>query len=241
MLRDSLYRHTAPSPGSFCFDDKVARVFADMIRRSVPGYALTLDMISVIAAKHIHQGSHVYDLGCSLGAATAAILRHPVPKGCRVFAVDNSLPMLAHARKLLAQAVPEKQPDLICADIRDVHIHKASMVVLNFTLQFIPKHQRRALLSRIHAGLLPGGALILSEKIRFEDPNEQARQSALHETFKRLQGYSDLEISRKRQALEQVLCPETPATHKRRLRRTGFTHVYTWFRCFNFVSMLAIK
>jgi tRNA (cmo5U34)-methyltransferase len=115
----------------------------------------------------------------------------------------------------------------------------ASLVTLNFTLQFIPLAQRSLLLSRIHAGLRPGGILILSEKIRFDDPQEEQLQIEMHHAFKRANGYNDLEISQKRSALDNVLIPETLEQHRTRLKQAGFRRADLWFQCFNFVSLVA--
>ena len=130
---------------------------------------------------------------------------------------------------------------LQCADIRDVTIENASIVVLNFTLQFITLEQREPLLQNIYHGLLPGGVLILSEKLCFTEDTEQQLMTDLHLAFKRANGYSDLEISQKRAALENVLIPETLTTHIERLKRVGFSQASQWFQCFNFASILAIK
>ena len=212
-----------------------------MIQRSVPGYGLTLQMIGVIAAQYGQTGSKLYDLGCSLGAATLA-MRHGIQvDGCTIVAVDNSQAMLAQCRAYMAQDDAATAVELLCADIQDVVIEDASIVVLNFTLQFIPLLEREALLARIFAGMRDGGVLILSEKISFDDVGENMRQIQLHEGFKRSQGYSDLEVSQKRQALENVLIPETLDVHHRRLKSAGFSHSETWFQCFNFASMLAFK
>ena len=115
------------------------------------------------------------------------------------------------------------------------------MVVLNFTLQFVAPAKRLELLRGIAAGLKPGGVLLLSEKIRFGDPDEQDLQTAWHHDFKRAQGYSDLEIARKRDALENVMKPDLMAQHRERLLQAGFSRVYQWFQGFNFVSMIAFR
>jgi len=153
--------------------------------------------------------------------------------------VDNSEAMLEKCAVHVA-----KSPVRILLrhdDIQDVNIEGASVVVLNFTLQFIPKDERLALLQRIYAGMRQGGVLILSEKVCFEDGVEQQQHIALHEAFKKAQGYSELEVSRKRQSLENVLIPEPVSAHHARLLDAGFNEVQTWFQCFNFVSMLAYK
>ena len=131
--------------------------------------------------------------------------------------------------------------ELVCADVLEVPIESASMVVLNFTLQFIEPERRPQLLGRIYRGLLPGGILVLSEKIAPNSESTGRLFTELHHEFKKTQGYSELEISQKRAALERVLLPETLASHKQRLQEVGFKTVEVWFQCFNFVSLLAIK
>ena len=178
MTQDRLYA-TPREPAPFRFDEAVARVFPDMIRRSVPGYAAMVEMTGIIAGRHATPGSTLYDLGCSLGATTLA-MRHQV-RDCRIVAVDNAPAMIERARGLLAgDGVPV---DLRCEDLRDTVITDASVVALNFTLQFVPVADRATLLARIHAGLRPGGVLVLSEKVRFEDLREQALNESLHHAF----------------------------------------------------------
>lgn len=236
MGRDAIYT-TAIHQDGFSFDDKVARVFADMIGRSVPGYGQTLQMVELLAHQYAQSGSKLYDLGCSLGASTMALHRGSAGKDCTVIGIDNSPAMVTHCREKLN----DDGIDIRCQDILDTEIEHASVVVLNFVLQFIDQTARPGLLSSIYQGLLPGGVLILSEKISFDDAEENMRQTALHEAFKRAQGYSDLEISRKRTALEHVLIPETQDVHQQRLSQAGFSSTSTWFQCFNFMSMIAIK
>ena len=236
MGRDAIYTSEIHTNG-FTFDDKVASVFADMISRSVPGYGQTLQMVELLAHQYAQEGSNLYDLGCSLGAATMALSRGASGKACRVIGVDNSEAMVAQCKELLKDETVE----IVCGDVMDTKIENASVVVLNFVLQFIPKEQRLELLSNIQQDLKPGGVLILSEKIAFADKDENKSQIELHEAFKRAQGYSEMEISRKRTALENVLIPETLATHHTRLQAAGFSASHTWFQCFNFASMIAVK
>jgi len=236
MHRDSIYHSDIHSNG-FVFDDTVARVFADMIKRSVPGYAQTLQMVELLAHEYAQSGSRLYDLGCSLGAATMALSRGAAGQQCAIIGVDNSPAMVERCKHSLKGAAV----DILCQDILDTDIQDASVVVLNFVLQFVKQAQRPGLITRIYQGMNPGGVLILSEKCAFDDAGEQQRQTELHEAFKRAQGYSDMEISRKRTALEHILIPETQGAHHKRLQQAGFSAAYTWFQCFNFVSMIAIK
>jgi tRNA (cmo5U34)-methyltransferase len=150
--------------------------------------------------------------------------------------------MIERGRELLALDTLATVPvTMICADLLDVAIENASVVVLNFTLQFIPPTERQGLIQRIHGGLRPGGVLILSEKIAFGEPGRQQLHEELHHDFKRANGYSDLEISQKRSALEKVLIPETLDCHQARLKAAGFSSAELWFQCFNFASLVAIK
>jgi tRNA (cmo5U34)-methyltransferase len=239
---DTLFANPLDQVDRFRFDEQVATVFADMIGRSVPGYDLTLKMIGVIAAHFAQPDSACYDLGCSLGAATLA-MRQRVPGSCRIIAVDNSAAMTQRCRHNVDKDVQPDQArvDVLCADILQLAIHQASMVTLNFTLQFIAAEKRLDLLASIHQGLNSGGVLVLSEKIALAGDHEQQLFQTLHHDFKRTMGYSDLEVAQKRAALEQVLVPDTIDTHKERLHRAGFREVYTWFQCVNFASWLAIK
>jgi len=236
MNHDSIYTADIHNNG-FIFDDKVASVFADMIKRSVPGYAQSLQMVELLAHQYAQHDSNLYDLGCSLGASTMALKHGAAGKECHIIAVDNSTAMISRCKTILN----DETIDTLCQDILETDIANASVVVLNFVLQFIAQDERLNLLKRIQAGLKPGGVLILSEKIAFPDAGENRRQIELHESFKRAQGYSDLEISRKRTALEDVLVPETMDAHHQQLQRAGFSASHTWFQCFNFASMIAIK
>lgn len=234
MNRDNLYQETQSTIAAFQFDDTVADVFTDMIERSVPGYRAILSMLTPLAARYAQPHTNCYDLGCSLGAATHALqqgIQHPTTQ---LIAIDNSPAMIARARQHLA---PTTQ--LHCANLQELPIQNASIVVLNFTLQFIPPDQRTPLLTRIANGMQPGGVLVLSEKITFPNPTINQHMTELHHDFKRANGYSDLEISQKRTALENVLIPETLHTHHQRLQTAGFQSIETWFQCFNFTSMLA--
>jgi len=239
--QDRIYQGTASESGDFRFNKAVVRVFEDMIRRSVPGYGMTLDMIRLVAKRYAKGGTRVYDLGCSLGASSLAMLAEHPEADIQLVGVDNSEAMLERCQGNFESAGLKQGWELRCEDILDTPIENASMIVLNFTLQFIPVERRLELLAKLRQGLVPGGVLVLSEKVAFEDEKIQESITELHHDFKRAQGYSDLEISRKRSALEQVLIPETVASHKARLEEAGFGASEVWFQCFNFVSLLGLR
>lgn len=237
---DIIYAQPLEAITGFVFDQNVARVFRDMIGRSVPGYATLVSMLPVIAQTYVQENSRCYDLGCSLGAATLA-LRHSITReNVSIVAIDNSAAMVNQCRNYLDQDKGLIPVEIHCADICQHEISNASLVVMNFTLQFISPENRHSLIAKIFHGLKPGGALVLSEKINFADP-QQAQLTQLHHTFKKLNGYSDLEISQKRNALENVLIADTLKQHQQRLQQAGFSTITPWFQCFNFISLLAIK
>lgn len=240
-MKDSLYAQPLGEIAAFQFDQAVVNVFQDMIQRSVPGYSTIISAISLLAQRFAQADSNCYDLGCSLGAAALAMRSQIQAPNCRVIAVDNSEAMTQRLRDTIQKHPDIANIDVVCGDIRDLEIVNASVVVLNFTLQFVPLADRHAFLSKIHRGLKPGGILILSEKLCFEDERQQVLQTEMHHLFKKAQGYSDLEISQKRSALDNVLIPETWALHQQRLRQVGFDNVEVWFQYFNFASMIALK
>ena len=238
MNQDRIFSEPLDHVDRFEFDDAVANVFPDMIARSVPGYASMLAMIELITQTFAISGSQLYDLGCSLGAATLR-MRQQAPKSCTLHAVDSSSAMMMRLRETLADHGDCCETILHENDIRDVKVDDASVVVLNLTLQFLPVADRSALLQSIADGMRHDGVLVLSEKIAFDDPAEQTLMIDLHHSFKRAHGYSELEIAQKRTALENRLVPETLETHFARLRDCGFRDASMWFQCFNFVSILA--
>ncbi len=233
-------------PTAFAFDDQVASVFEDMINRSVPGYSTIISMIGVLAERYCGAGSTIYDLGASLGGASFAVAQQLPHDDYRIIAIDNSEAMTSRLSAKLAalgELGGKETSRIECRheDLRDSKIEDASMVILNFTLQFIEPAAREALMRKIYYGMRPGGLLIISEKIQFPDPALNELFIDLYHRFKETQGYSKLEISQKRAALENVLIPETLAAHRERLNGAGFHSVDTWFQCFNFASMVAFK
>ncbi|WP_303906084.1 carboxy-S-adenosyl-L-methionine synthase CmoA [Thiohalomonas denitrificans] len=239
--RDHIFDEPRAMIVDFTFDERVASVFPDMIRRSVPGYGEVIALTGLFAERYAQPGSTLYDLGCSLGAATLSMRRRIHVNGCRIVAVDNAPAMVEQCRANLEADKSPVPVDVHCSDIRQVGIEDASVVIVNFTLQFIEPDERLELLHHIHQGLRPGGVLVLSEKVVFEDSSEQQFQESMHLDFKRANGYSDLAISQKRTALENVLLPESIEAHETRLRNAGFAKVHTWFRCFNFASIAAFR
>ena len=238
--RDNIFSDPLGEVKDFSFDETVVSVFPDMIERSVPGYSTVVAISALLTARFSQPDTALYDLGCSLGASSFAMARSAAA-GCRLCAVDNSPAMMAQFQQRIAGQSLATPIDFLCADICDIEISNASVVTLNYTLQFIAREKRQALLQKIQRGMVDGGVLILSEKLAFDEPAVDELFVDLHHEFKRANGYSDLEISQKRDAIEAVLLPESLATHQQRLRDCGFRRVAVWFQCFNFASLVAIK
>ena len=244
MNKDKIYQNKSDEK-PFCFNKEVAKVFPDMLQRSIPGYAATIDAIRSLAARYVKAGTNCYDLGCSLGASTIAIRQGITAPKCKIVAVDNATAMIERCRNIIAeddrQFSPETAVTIVENDIRDIEITNASMVVLNYTLQFIRKADRNPLMQSIHEGLNNDGLLIMSEKVVDENQEIEQLLVDLHHEHKHRNGYSKLEISRKRSSLENVLVPETIAAHQERLSKAGFNHYAVWQRHLNFASFIAIK
>ena len=240
-MKDTIFSAPIEKLGDFTFDEAVAEVFPDMIQRSVPGYSNIITAIGMLAQRFVTDNSNIYDLGCSRGAGILSIRRNINGKQAKIIGVDNSPAMVERCRTHINAYHSDVPVKVLCDDIRQVEIENASMVVLNFTLQFLPRADRLALLKKIHQGLNPNGILVLSEKFTFENETMNELLIDLHHTFKRANGYSELEVSQKRTALENVMLTDSIETHKKRLQEAGFSQIELWFQCFNFGSMIAVK
>lgn len=243
MSRDEIYASSDADPRPFEFNESVARVFPDMLRRSIPGYGASIEAIGWLAARYARPNTRCYDLGCSLGAAAEAMRDNVSQPGVSILAVDNAPAMVERCRQQLAAEPEQGRPPVtvVAADVREVEISNASMVVMNYTLQFLPLSEREAMMQKISQGMNEGGLFVLSEKVVDGDDSVEALVVDLHHEYKRRNAYSDLEISRKRAALENVLIPESIETHRQRLNKAGFRHVGVLLRYFNFVSLVAIR
>lgn len=238
---DLIYSSPKAQVKDFAFDAQVVEVFPDMISRSVPGYNTIIETIGRLSQQFVQDNSTVYDLGCSLGAATLAMRKGINADNCNIIAVDNSSAMVERCKMHINAFKGDTPVKVIEGNIEDICIENASMVVLNFTLQFIDKAERQALINKICNGLNIGGLLLISEKISHGDRVIDEQLIDLHHNFKRANGYSELEVAQKRTALENVMRTDSKELHIKRLTDAGFNHVSPWFQCFNFISFIAIK
>jgi len=229
------------SPTEFRFNRQVAEVFDDMLNRSVPFYREVVRMTGQLLATFARPGDTVYDLGCSTGTTMVELARLPMAAGLSFVGVDNSPAMVEKARRKAEMYAGTDNCRFMEGDITTMELPAAGVIILNYTMQFIEPTIRAAFLGKLYQALRPGGLLIMSEKLRNQDPEICRRFGEFHAAFKKGQGYSDLEISRKREALENVLIPLTLDENRALLRAAGFTTVEPFFQWFNFASLLAIK
>ncbi|WWO97822.1 MAG: carboxy-S-adenosyl-L-methionine synthase CmoA [Candidatus Dasytiphilus stammeri] len=241
LYRDTLFSSSIVNPINWQFDSKVAKVFPDMIKRSVPGYSTIVSMIGKLAKHFVQKNTYIYDLGCSLGAVTFSIIKNLRVTDCKIIAIDNSPAMIAGCKKKLNKHKLKTSIEIVEANICNINIKNASLVILNFTLQFIHPDERNNILTKIYNGLNTGGALILSEKFNFADDKIEKLMFIWHDEFKKTNGYSELEISQKRTMLKNVMLTDTIENHKKKLSDTGFAHAELWYQYFNFGSFIAIK
>jgi tRNA (cmo5U34)-methyltransferase len=241
MSEDRIFASSCSGSRPFEFDEAVADVFPDMLQRSIPGYKASIRTIGTLARRFVRSDTLCFDLGCSLGAATLAMRHNISVPGCRIQAIDNSPAMVRRCEKIIAADDGPVPVDVIEGDVRHADLANASMIVMNYTLQFLDVADRNDMVAKICAGLNAGGIFVLSEKVVDSDRKVEKLLVDLHHDHKSRNAYSNTEISRKRAAIENVLIPEGLAMHKTRLSAAGFTHIGVWQRSFNFVSMVAIK
>lgn len=240
MSKDSIFNKDSLTE-DFRFTTEVAEVFDDMLNRSVPSYHQVIDMTAQLLERHLTRGDHVYDLGCSTGTTLIELARRLVSLDLQFTGVDNSAAMIKKAA-LKAELYSKKERiDFLEKDITALQLKNAGGIILNYTLQFVRPLDRADFLKRIYGFLKPGGILIMSEKIISHDAVLNRSFIELYHRFKRSQGYSELEISQKREALENILIPFSIGENIKLLKNTGFSSAETFFQWFNFASFVALK
>ena len=237
---DRIFSEPQPTT-DFTFDSRTAGVFDDMVGRSVPFYDEIQRMTTELAADFAVPGSNLYDLGCATGTTLAA-LEPFVDPGVRFVGIDNSAEMLDKARLKLDALPSRRERSLVVGDLHDdLHIENASVVILTLTLQFVRPLHRERVIRAIADGTNPQGCLILVEKLTENDTLFNRLFIKYYYDMKRRHGYSDMEISQKREALENVLIPYHLEENEALVRRCGFTKFQVWFRWYNFCGMIAVK
>lgn len=237
--KDELFER-GPWPKPFAFNADVARVFDDMVSRSVPLYREVIACAAHWARAYVQPNSKVFDVGCSTGTFIELLGRF-LKEPAHFVGVDNSQPMLDKAHEKLDALKTLHQIDLLCQDATETDFSDSSVVMLNYTLQFLPMPNRRKVIRSIFDGMKPGGLLFLSEKIKSPVPSFQETITQHYEAFKERNGYARSEIERKKEALEHVLVPLTEAQQIEMLRSCGFEQIDTLLKMHNFTTFVARK
>lgn len=241
VKKDSIFKVGNFNDLTFTFNEEVTEVFEDMIDRSVPGYTSSLRLIENLSRKYFIEGTHCYDLGCSLGASSMSLIKAMGKREGKIFAIDNSPAMIAACEQKCADLIKTGKVKFIKQDVNEAQIDKASVVVINFVLQFLNSKDRDGLLKKVFLGMKQGALLILSEKIHFDNKFRNQTIDNLHHQFKSNNGYSKMEISRKRDALEGVLMTDLETLHLKRLESIGFKKVRKVMTNLNFMTLVAGK
>ncbi len=241
VSRDEVFRQQKDAIADFKFGADVAAVFDDMLDRSVPFYSEVQRMIGEMAGDFAQPGTSVVDLGCSTGT-TFLCLDKFLPPDVRLVGIDNSEDMLAKCRSKLAEHGVRRPLDLRCTDLNQgLAVENLSMALLILTLQFVRPMYRDRLIADVYRGLNDNGCLILVEKVLGEDSFFNRLFIKYYYDMKRRNGYSDLEITQKREALENVLIPYKLLENREMLLRAGFRYVDVFFKWYNFCGMVAVK
>ncbi|MDP3479446.1 MAG: carboxy-S-adenosyl-L-methionine synthase CmoA [Desulfoprunum sp.] len=228
-------------PEDFEFNDRVVEVFDDMLDRSIPSYKEVIISISRLLNIFLHEGDRVYDLGCATGSTLLELSRLLPDKGLRFIGVDNSAPMLEKARLKTELFSKQDAIGFQQADITSMDYAEAGACILNYTLQFIRPLKREEFIRSLYTSLRPGGVLILSEKTIIHDRGLNREYIDIYHQFKKSRGYSELEIAKKREALENILIPFSSEENIALLKKAGFVSVAPFFQWFNFASFIAVK
>jgi tRNA (cmo5U34)-methyltransferase len=238
--KDTLF-NIASVEEDFVFNERVVEVFDDMLDRSIPFYRQVIDAQAQLLDGFLQQGDSVFDLGCATGTTLLEFSRLLEHKDLRFVGIDNSAPMLDKARLKSELYSKQERLSFSLEDITAFDHQGAGGIVLNYTLQFIRPLQRESFLQRLFHNLRPGGILLISEKVITHDRRLNREYIDIYYRFKKSRGYSELEIAKKREALENVLIPFTIEENKTMLKNSGFVSTETYFQWFNFTSLIAIK
>jgi len=226
---------------SFLFGEDVAGAFDDMASRSIPNYFELQLLICNLAARYYQSNSAIYDLGCSTATSLVVIYKALGGLVDRIIGIDSSRPMLEKAQEKLERFGLAEKVALQHGRLQELEIEPASFIFANYTLQFLPVQDRALILGKVFDSLLPGGVFLLSEKVEVSDPEENKIVTELYEDFKRRNGYSDMEIAKKRESLKGVLLPLTYQENEKLLLEAGFKSIVSVLRGYGFQSWLCIK
>ncbi|EAK0848154.1 carboxy-S-adenosyl-L-methionine synthase CmoA [Campylobacter lari] len=234
-MKDEIFKK--PLEKQFEFDKSVASVFDDMVSRSVPFYTQNLKLIVELIDHFAPQNAKICDLGCSTASLLLAL--YEKRKDFLLSGVDEANAMLEIAKNK-CQAFGARV-EFYQKNLDDFDFFKNDVFIATYTLQFIRPPKRQELVDKIYQNLNENGMFVFSEKILYEDVKIAKKMIQIYEQYKLEQGYSKLEISTKREALENVLIPYTQNENITMLKKAGFSKVESVFKWVNFETFVAFK
>ena len=239
--KDEVFKNKKDKIGDFNFGAQVASVFNDMLNRSVPFYGEMQRMMTEMSRDFAVPGTNVYDLGCSTGT-TLLNLDCALDPSVGFVGIDDSNDMLDKCRANFEKQGVTRPYKLLYGDLNQgVIMENASVAIMCLTLQFLRPLYRETLVKQVYDQLNENGCLILVEKVLGEDSLFNRLFINYYYDMKRRNNYSDMEISQKREALENVLIPYKLLENRELLLRCGFRYVDTFFKWYNFSGMVAVK
>lgn len=246
MLKDEIFKKD-PYPDKFVFDKKTARVFDNMLSRSIPYYQEVMEASQIFIADNLTKNDKIYDLGCSTGNFLISLLNSPHKtiqqkiKQVDLIGIDNSAAMIEKALGKITQLVSPPPIQFICEDINKTTMEKCAAVTMHYTLQFIPPSSRILLLKKIYTNLKKNGRFVLSEKINESGKILNHHFQENYFNFKKKNNYSQLEIARKKDSLEKILITQKAESYISQLKKVGFQEISIAFKWYNFITYFAIK
>ena len=240
-VKDTLFSERREEVSDFDFGKDTAVVFDDMLNRSVPYYSEMQRMIGEIANDYAVPGTRLYDLGCA--TCNAFFELDPIlAKDVKFVGVDFSADMLDQAKEKITRAGMKRDYELVCADLNDdIEVANASVVIMNLTLQFIRPVRRQRVMTNIAKGMLPGSCILVVEKVLSKDSKINRSFIKYYYDFKQRNGYSEMEIAQKREALENVLIPYRLEEDYELFLDSGFSFADVFFKWYNFCGIIAVK
>ena len=238
--KDELFSTTS-SIQDFTFDEEVAGVFDDMITRSVPFYQEIQRITVDLATTYLKSGGNYYDVGCSTGTTINLLAEQAsLPSSVKLIGIEPSEPMSKKAREKLVKYQDKVQ--LINTDVQSIRgFDNAKVVAFLYTLQFIRPIERLQVLKTVYNSILPGGCIIVGEKILADETTFRRLFIDKYHQYKQTKEYTSLEINKKRESLENVLIPFTNLENIQLLQEAGFSNVEQVFRWYNFALYVATK
>jgi tRNA (cmo5U34)-methyltransferase len=223
---------------SWQFDQDVTAVFDNMLERSIPQYDLMRRLVFYLSRPFVQPGTAIVDLGCSRGGALAPFV-DAFGDQCSYIGIDVSEPMLDAARERFAQ---HSCVSIRSCDLRsDYPMTDASVTLCVLTLQFVPIEYRLQLVQRMYERTVPGGVVVLVEKLLGATAAIDTVLVQEYLSMKAVNGYSQEQIERKRLSLEGVLVPVTADWNRDLLRQAGFAQVDCFWRYLNFAGFVALR